>query len=91
LKPWEIDNRVNNLTKQLADPINLGIKIDFNSFSEAEKLLFNKVDEIEEKYRQTGSEHLLVENADLISKNLEVILACSKAPSKTSVYLPSTA
>ncbi len=74
MKPWQLDNRVNNLTKQLADPINPGIKIDFNSFSEAEKLLFAKVDEIEEKYRQTGSEELLVENADLIFKNLEVML-----------------
>ncbi|MGA2682384.1 MAG: hypothetical protein ABSF44_11375 [Candidatus Bathyarchaeia archaeon] len=44
------------------------------SFSDAEKLLFAKVDEIEEKYRQTGSEEVLVENADLIFKNLEVIL-----------------
>ena len=74
MKPWQLNNKVNNLTKQLADPINPGIKIDFNSFSEAEKLLFAKVDEIEEKYRQTGSEELLVENADLIFKNLEVIL-----------------
>jgi hypothetical protein len=66
MKPWQLNSRVNNLSKQLADPINPGIKIDFNSFSEAEKLLFAKVDEIEEKYRQTGSEELLVENADLI-------------------------
>jgi hypothetical protein len=50
------------------------ICIDFDSFSEAEKLLFAKVDEIEEKYRQTGSTELLVENADLIFKNMEVIL-----------------
>ena len=50
------------------------IKLDFNSFSEAEKLLFAKVDEIEEEYRQTGSEELLVEKGDLIFKSLEVML-----------------
>jgi len=74
MKPWQLNNKVNNLTGRLADPISSGIKFDFNSFSEAEKLLFAKVDEIEEKYRQTGSEEVLVENADLIFKNMEVIL-----------------
>ena len=74
MKPCQIDNKVNNLNRRLSDPINSGIKIDFNSFSEAEKLLFAKVIEIEEKYRQTDSEELLVENADLIFKSLEVML-----------------
>ena len=74
MKPWQLNNKVNNLTKQLADPIRPGIKIDFNSFSDPEKLLFAKVNEIEEKYRQTGSEELLVENADLIFKSMEVML-----------------
>ena len=49
------------------------IRLDFDSFSEAEKLAFSKVGEIVEKYRQTGSEDALVENTDLISKNLEII------------------
>ena len=50
------------------------IKIDVNSFSEAEQLLFRKVDEIEEKYRETGSIEVLAENSDLIFKTLEVLL-----------------
>ena len=43
MKPWQLNNRVNNLTKRLADPIKSLIKIDFDSFSEAEKLLFLKL------------------------------------------------
>jgi hypothetical protein len=74
LKAWQINRRVNRLSEQLADPIHTQIKIDVNSFSEAEKLLFRKVDEIAEKYRETGSIGVLVENLDLVSKNLEVFL-----------------
>jgi hypothetical protein len=71
----ELNRRVDDLGEKLKDTT-LGsvIHIDFNSFSEAEKLVFRKVDEIDEKYRQTGSEAVLAENADLISKNLEIIL-----------------
>jgi hypothetical protein len=75
LKAWQLNRRVNRLSEQLANSIHSEIKLDFDSFSEAEKLLFRKVDEIAEKYRQTGSVELLVENSDLISKNLEVILS----------------
>ena len=74
MKPWQLNRRVNRLSEQLADPIHNQIKLDVGSFSEAEKTLFRKVDEIEEKYRQTGSMEGLVENSDLISKNLEVFL-----------------
>ncbi len=74
MKPWQINRKVNRLSEQLADPIHTEIKLDANSFSEAEQLLFRKVDEIAEKYRETGSIEGLVENSDLISKNLEVFL-----------------
>ena len=74
MKPWQLNGRVNRLSEQLANPIPTEIKIDVNSFSETEKILFRKVDEIAEKYRQTGSVELLAQNLDLISKNLEIIL-----------------
>ena len=70
----QLAKRVENLSDKLKDSSsgNL-VHIDFNSFSEAEKLLFAKVDEIEEKYRENGSMKFLAENSDLIFKNLEVI------------------
>jgi len=75
MKTRDLARRVEFLSKTLRNQSSGSIiRLDFNSFSEAEKLLFAKVDEIEEKYRQTGSEEDLVENADLIFKNREVIL-----------------
>jgi hypothetical protein len=69
-----LNGRIDDLSEKLEDTT-LGsiVRLDFNSFSEAEKLAFSKVGEIVEKYRQTGSEDALVENTDLISKNLEII------------------
>jgi hypothetical protein len=71
---FDLNRRVDDLSEKLKDTT-LGsvIRLDFDSFSEAEKLAFSKVDEIGEKYRQTGSEAVFAENADLISKNLEII------------------
>jgi hypothetical protein len=70
----ELSRRVDDLSEKLKDTTAGSIiRLDFDSFSEAEKLAFSRVDEIEEKYRQTGSESILKENADLISKNLEII------------------
>jgi hypothetical protein len=70
-----LNGRIDVLSEKLEDT-KLGsiVRLDFDSFSEAEKLAFSKVDEIEKKYRQTGSEDALMENADLISKNLEIII-----------------
>ena len=69
-----MNKRIDDLSEKFKDTT-LGsiIHLDFDSFSEAEKLAFSKVGEIVEKYRQTGSEDALVENTDLISKNLEII------------------
>jgi hypothetical protein len=74
LKAWQLDRRVNTLSEKIKDTTSKElIHLDFDSFSEAEKLLFRKVDEIEEKYLQTGSTEHLDENFELICKNLEVI------------------
>jgi hypothetical protein len=75
MKALDLNRRVDGLSEKLRDTTSGSmVHLDFDSFSEPEKLLFRKVDEIEEKYRQTGSIEGLVENGDLISKNLEVIL-----------------
>jgi hypothetical protein len=75
MKPWQLNRRINGVSEKLRDTTSGSIlRLDFDSFSDSEKLLFHKVDEIDEKYRQTGSEEVLVENSDLIFKNLEIIL-----------------
>jgi hypothetical protein len=65
--------RIDGLSEKLKDNSEEMIKIDYDSFSEAEKLLFAKVDKIEAEYRQKGSAELLAKNADLIYKNIEII------------------
>ena len=75
MKNADLFRRLEGLGEKLADKTSGGmIHIDFDSFSEEEKLLFRKCDEIEAKFLQTGSMEPFAENFDLILKNLEVIL-----------------
>jgi hypothetical protein len=74
LKVEPLNRKINRLEEKLADPPHSEIKLDLDCFSEAEKILFGRVDEIAKEYRQTGSVEVLLKNSDLISKNLEVIL-----------------
>jgi hypothetical protein len=75
LKNAHLFRRLDSLCDKLADKTtgNL-VHIDFDSFSEEEKRLFRKCDEIEAKFLQTGSMEPFAENFELICKNLEVIL-----------------
>jgi hypothetical protein len=50
------------------------IRIDFDSFSKEEKLLFARADEIEEELRQTGASEHPAEDWDVIFKSMEVVL-----------------
>ncbi len=75
MKVLGLNRRVEGLIEKLKDPtVGSLVHLDFDSFSEPEKILFRRVDKIEEKYRQTGSLELLAEDVDLISKSLEVFL-----------------
>ena len=49
MKPWQLNRRVNDLSKQLADPVKTETKIDFNSLSEPERQLLDRVQEIIDK------------------------------------------
>ena len=69
-----MNKHVQNLNEKLKDTTTDSyLKVDFNSLSEAEKALFQKVDEISEEYYRTGNEELLAKNNDLIKKNIEVL------------------
>jgi hypothetical protein len=69
----QLSKRIDGLSEKLKDLSGEMIKLDYDSFSQAEKLLFAKVDKIEAEYRKTGSSELITENADLIYKNIEII------------------
>ena len=75
LKAWQLNRRVDGLSKELTDPGSGGIvHLDFESFSEAEKLLFRKVEEIEAEFLRTGTTENLEKSTELILKNFEVIM-----------------
>ena len=68
--------RVENIAEKLKDPAaNSLLRIDVNSWSEAEKALFQKGDEVIEEYRRTGNIDVLEKNGDIdiIYKNIEVV------------------
>ena len=67
--------RIDNLTNKITDPdTERLIRLDFESFSEAEKILFRKVDEIYEESQKTGNEEILHKNAELLLKPSEILL-----------------
>ena len=73
MKKWQLTHRIDTLSEKLADsnPAEI-IHIDVESFSEAEKQLFAKVDEIRDEYLQTGKTENLAKSYELILKEFEV-------------------
>jgi hypothetical protein len=73
LKPWQLNRRVNSLSKQLADPVETETKIAFNSLSEPERQLFDKVQEIVDKYAPASPPQDVIDKyGDLWIKGLEI-------------------
>ena len=67
--------RINSLTEKINDNDNAAIiHFDFNSFSDAEKTLFRKVNKIENEFQETGNEDILLKNADLMLKPSEILV-----------------
>jgi len=74
VKNFGLVKRIDNLSKKINDPDPKEIiHIDFKSFSDAERILFQKVNEIEEEWLKTGDEEILIKNAELLLKPSEVI------------------
>jgi hypothetical protein len=75
VKNFLLGKRIDDLSKKITEPNPEEIiHIDFNSFSEAEKILFQKTSEIEEEWQKTGNQDILIKNAELLLKPSEVIL-----------------
>ena len=73
MKPWQLNRRVNSLSEELSDPVKTETSIDFNSLSEPERQLFDKVQEIIDKYAPANPPQDVIEkNADLWYKGLEI-------------------
>jgi hypothetical protein len=73
LKSWQLNRRVNSLSKNLADPVKTETRIDWNCLSEPERRLLDKVQEIVDEYAPASPpEDVIVRNADLWNKGLEI-------------------
>ena len=73
MKPWQLNRRVNSLSRGLTDPVKTETRIDFNCLSEPERQLFNKVREIMDEYAPgSPPRDVIAKNADLWNKGLEI-------------------
>jgi len=73
LKSWQLNKRVGDLSEKLT-PVNSGVvRLDYYSFTEPEKQLFNKISEMQDKYGDSPPADVLEANREFIFKALEVI------------------
>ena len=73
MKGGNLERRVRDLSDKINDvPLGGGVRLDYESFSESEKLLFRKAQEVMEEYRRTHNDVFLEKNADLLVKQFEV-------------------
>jgi hypothetical protein len=73
MKPWQLNRKVGNLSIELDDSAKSETRIDFNCFTEPERKLFDRVQEIVDKYAPASPPQDVIEkNADLWYKGLEI-------------------
>jgi len=73
MKPWQLNRRMDSLSQELASPVKMGTRIDYNCLSEPERQLLDKVQEIVDKYAPAQPpKDVMVENAPLCVKGLEI-------------------
>ena len=73
MKPWQLDRKIGALAEKMKPVQSDVVRLDFDSFSEPEKQLFNKIWEIQEKYGSSPPADVIEANKELTFKALEVI------------------
>jgi hypothetical protein len=73
LKPWQLNRKVANLSDKIADSAKTDTRFDFNCLTAPERRLFERVQEITDKYAPASPPDDVIEkNADLWYKGLEI-------------------
>lgn len=73
MKPWQLSHRVRHLSAELDTSVKSDTRIDINCLTEAERKLFDKVQEIMDNYAPAAPPQDVIEkNADLWYKGLEI-------------------
>ena len=73
MKPWQLDRKIGALAEKMKPVQSDVVRLDFDSFSEPEKQLFNKIWEIQEKYGSSPPADVIEANRELTFKALEII------------------
>jgi hypothetical protein len=73
MKSWQLDRRVGALSEKLKPVSSDVIRIDFDSFTEPEKQLFNKIWEIQQEYGLDPPADVIEKNKELIFKAREIV------------------
>jgi hypothetical protein len=73
MKSWRLDRRVSALSEKLKPVSSDVVRLDFDSFTEPEKQLFNKIWEIQKEYGLNPPADVIEKNKELIFKASEVI------------------
>jgi hypothetical protein len=73
MKSWQLNRKVKGLSCKLDDSAKTETRIDYNCFSEAERKLLDRVQEIIDKYKPgSPPDDVIEKNADLWNKGLEI-------------------
>ena len=73
MKPWQLNRKVKGLLERIDDSAKTETRFDINCFSEPERKLLDKVQEIMDKYSPASPPQDIIEkNADLWFKGLEI-------------------
>ena len=73
MKPWQLNRKIKGLSNRIDDPARTETRFDINSFSEPERKLLDRVQEIVNKYSPAYPPQAVIEkNADLWYKGLEI-------------------
>ena len=73
MKPWQLNRKIKGLSKRIDDSARTETRFDINCFSEPERRLLDKVQEIVDKYAPASPPQDVIEkHSDLWYKGLEI-------------------
>jgi hypothetical protein len=73
MKSWQLNRKIGALSEKLKPVQSDIVRLDFDSFTEPEKQLFNKIWEIQDEYGLNPPADVIEANKELTFKALEVI------------------
>jgi hypothetical protein len=73
LKSWQLDRKIGALSEKMKPVPSDVVRLDFDSFTEPEKQLFNRIWEIQEEHGLNPPADVIEANKELTFKALEII------------------